>query len=491
MAGFETYPGLRAKMGEKDKELVYYMIKMRARDLVGKVVTAKEIEKNSNPVVDEMVQRSIRGNRSMGAIADYLSSAHNNGERFMGSFVIATFGGNPSWEPIALDSNSQLNVMLEKTGSLEDFGVLVLDGTQDYFVLDGQHRLTSLRYLFGQLPEMSDKKKPPQIPPGLQDDELSILLISGEGVKTEKDFRKRLRRIFTVINRHAKSTTPVENISMDEDDIAAVHTRRLLHTIPLFKWSGDPEDTPVVDTQKMQLRQADGHLTTIATIYDMNKIFLKALYGVSDDFFKFSPGDEVIDEYFKDIETIWHGLIDSIKEWSTEHPGKMKNHTPPEDREEDGTMDHLLFWPVGQKGVAHYLYGIIRENQKNGKSFTKKVVTDALKDFEKIDWDLFSGPWYGYTLRQKTKGMDKNMKVGKAAKGETELTWTIHNQGAAETNVADMISFLHGQFATDKKLTEVFRDEWENKLVLWKANPDDIEKKWKQALATRKKIAQI
>ena len=95
MAGFETYPGLRAKMGEKDKELVYYMIKMRARDLVGKVVTAKEIEKNSNPVVDEMVQRSIRGNRSMGAIADYLSSAHNNGERFMGSFVIATFGGNP------------------------------------------------------------------------------------------------------------------------------------------------------------------------------------------------------------------------------------------------------------------------------------------------------------------------------------------------------------------------------------------------------------
>ena len=32
-------------MGEKGKELVYYIIKMRARDLVGKVVTAKEIEK--------------------------------------------------------------------------------------------------------------------------------------------------------------------------------------------------------------------------------------------------------------------------------------------------------------------------------------------------------------------------------------------------------------------------------------------------------------
>ena len=79
------------------------------------------------------------------------------------------------------------------------------------------------------------------------------------------------------------------------------------------------------------------------------------------------------------------------------------------------------------------------------------------------------------------------MKVGKAGKGETELSWTIHNQGAAETNVADMISFLHGQFATDKKLTEVFRDEWENKLVLWKANPDDIEKNGSRLLLLEKK----
>ena len=154
------------------------------------------------------------------------------------SFVIATFGGNPSWEPISLDADNQLNVMLGKSGLLEDFGVLILDGSQDYFVLDGQHRLTSLRYLFGQLPEMSDKKKPPQIPPGLQDDELSILLISGEGVKSEQEFRKRLRRIFTVINRHAKPTTKVENISMDEDDIAAVHTRRLY---TLFRYSNGVE----------------------------------------------------------------------------------------------------------------------------------------------------------------------------------------------------------------------------------------------------------
>ena len=74
----------------------------------------------------------------------------------------------------------------------------------------------------------------------------------------ETAFRKRLRRIFTVLNRHAKQTTLVENISMDEDDIAAIHTRRLLNEIELFQWSGNKEDTPVVDTEKAQMKEGTG-----------------------------------------------------------------------------------------------------------------------------------------------------------------------------------------------------------------------------------------
>ena len=39
---------------------------------------------------------------------------HNNGERFMGSFVIATW--RSFMEPISLDADNQLNVMLGKSG---------------------------------------------------------------------------------------------------------------------------------------------------------------------------------------------------------------------------------------------------------------------------------------------------------------------------------------------------------------------------------------
>ena len=66
---------------------------------------------------------------------------------------------------------------------------------------------------------------------------------------------------------------------MDEDDIAAIHTRRLLNEIELFQWSGNKEDTPVVDIEKAQLKEGTGHLTTIATIYEINKIFIKSIYG--------------------------------------------------------------------------------------------------------------------------------------------------------------------------------------------------------------------
>jgi hypothetical protein len=71
---------------------------------------------------------------------------------------------------------------------------------------------------------------------------------------------------------------------MDEDDIAAVHTRRLLNEIPLFQWSGNKEDTPVVDIEKAQMKEGTSYLTTIATIYEINKILIKAIYDETDSF---------------------------------------------------------------------------------------------------------------------------------------------------------------------------------------------------------------
>ena len=235
----DMYPGIKAVMGEEDSQIVYYMIKMQAKDLAMKMVTSTEVDREQSKLVDKMVQRAIRANRATGEIARYLATSHENGERFMGSFVVATFGGSPRWIEVPLDKKAPEYQFF--ASDIGDFGLLKFDGDQQYFVLDGQHRLTGLRYLFGQDPELAKTKMPIKPPPALANDELSVLVISDEDPtqKTkgldENAFRKRLRRIFTVLNRHAKQTTLVENISMDEDDSAAVHTRRLLNEIPFFQ----------------------------------------------------------------------------------------------------------------------------------------------------------------------------------------------------------------------------------------------------------------
>ena len=407
----DLYPGIKAVMGEEDSQIVYYMVKMKAKDLSMKMVTSKEVDKDQSKLVDKMVQRAIRANRATGAIAQYLSNAHENGERFMGSFVVATFGGSPKWIEVPLDKTAPEYEFFKS--DIGDFGLLKFDGEQQYFVLDGQHRLTGLRHIFGQDPELAKGKRPIKPPPNLHNDELSVLVISDEDPTQQKkgidedSFRKRLRRIFTVLNRHAKQTTLVENISMDEDDIAAIHTRRLLNEIELFQWSGNKEDTPVVDIEKAQLKEGTGHLTTIATIYEINKIFIKSIYGVSETFFEFSPGEKIVDEYFETILEIWNLMIKTIDGWSDAERGKMRNHTPPEERGKDGSMDHLLFWPVGQIGLAHYISGLIEKGIKEEDEYSIKHVKKALKDINKIDWDLFSGPWFGYTFIKFQKATNK------------------------------------------------------------------------------------
>ena len=207
--------------------------------------------------------------------------------------------------------------------------------------------------------------------------------------------------------------------------------------------------------------------------------------ATGEDFFKFAPSPEVVDSHYETIKSIWEGLEESIKEWTSADRGKMKNHTEPENREGDGSMDHLLFWPVGQKGLARFLASKLNDEAGKKNEITKALTKKHLKNISKIDWDMFSGPWYGYVLRQRPKNINK---IGRVKQEEIELTWSIHNQAAAETNVADMIDFLHGGFASDTKMTKIFRDQWENQLVLWKPKQETIDKKWDEAIKTRKSI---
>ena len=159
----------------------------------------------------------------------------------------------------------------------------------------------------------------------------------------------------------------------------------------------------------------------------------------------------------------------------------MKRHIPIDERKKNsGEMDHLLFWPVGQKGLARFLAKKINEQKR---PITKQAVKNTLKHINKIGWDMFTGPWYGYVLRQRPKKLK-----GRESLDDIELVFNIHNQAAAETNIQDMLHFLHGDFFLEEKMAENYFEEWDQSLVLWQPKQEDIEKRWKETLKTRDTI---
>ena len=50
--------------------------------------------------------------------------------------------------------------------------------------------------------------------------------------------KERTRRLFTNINRNAKTTTSAENIALDEDDAISILTRRFLTEHPFLSQDG-------------------------------------------------------------------------------------------------------------------------------------------------------------------------------------------------------------------------------------------------------------
>ena len=79
------------------------------------------------------------------------------------------------------------------------------------------------------------------------------------------------------------------------------------------------------------------------------------------------------------------------------------------------------------------------------------------------------------SLETKTK---KTLR-GREKLDKVELTFAIHNQGAAEHNIADMLAFLHGDLFLEKKLEDNYKEEWDQSLILWQLQKEQIEKMWK------------
>ena len=202
-------PALRSKMGD----WWYYSSVMRMSDIAERVSIAKEIHQSRS--LRDLLQRQLTDRA--GEIADYLI---RQDQRFFNSLVVGTYGGDPKWHEVSMSrgpSAPDCHFPTELQGIL---GLLVLDGNERLFALDGQHRVAGIRRALERNPALGRE-------------EVSVILVAG----VTQDRRdedpagfERTRRLFTTLNRYAKPVSKMDTIALDEDDSVAIVTRNLVET---------------------------------------------------------------------------------------------------------------------------------------------------------------------------------------------------------------------------------------------------------------------
>ena len=396
MANKTFIPAFEAKVGD----WTYYICVMKYAEVRRSVQFAHELGGNRD--LSTLIQRGI-GKRTEGIIKYLLGSEH----RFLGSLVIAAWGGSPDYVRLSMD---------DPEGMLKDldqgFGVLTLDGTHQFFALDGQHRLKAIRDTLNQRPDL-----------GAED--ICVLLVPHYDTEIG---RVRTRRLFTNINRNAKTTTTAENIALDVDDGYAVLTRRFLTDHYLLKRPGMVKVFTKPPTEEGEFSLAGSSIpktearawTTITVLYEL----LKNLgFDLDRDMNDLSsrPSDDVLDTSYDTLSKRMEDILDACGGLKSklEAGESMRELRSPKAEEGHG---HPLMRPVVQKAVTNSIAHLV--------SMKKIDWPGALECLRILEWRIDRAPWLAVFNPKNTQMI--------TAKENTELLVELLNVHTAPQSKAEV-----------------------------------------------------
>lgn len=367
-------PGLRGNIGDWE----FYSSVMRVKDCVdsNRVITVPESKELYTENINQILQREIDASR-IKKIKDYLLQ---NKERFFNSLILAIHKGNPQWADIDFERHYKIDNKIIKDDEISfienKVGILTLSGNEEIFVLDGQHRLLGLRKAYSENPEIGQ-------------DEVSVIFIVHRDNKKEKT-----RRLFTVLNRYSVAIKPAEKVILEEDDAAAILTRRLVEKHPIFKL-----DNAVSDSKQLALSSNDKkNFTTLVCLYEINKILIdyKRLY--SKKVIIRPSGEELDKMYNTDVVNYWDNFFKTFPDVVKFIKGQKVSNDFIRNNENGGS---LLLRPEGQILIATVY---IDYKQKGQESKFKRNITH-------VDFNLSSQNWmYVFWKGNKMEGKYKRLK---------------------------------------------------------------------------------
>ena len=472
----QLYPALKAYMGD----WTYYIVKMRMREVAAEVKFGSQV--HNDFTLDEAIQRTIKESRVKKEIVTYLTGRK---DRFFASLVVAAIGGSPKFYPVSVSDDPQFEIFADEESIEQSFGVLRFSGDQNYYALDGQHRLKAIKTLL-QPEDESERIEPPA---GFENEEVSVLMVIRPPKSTEADWLSSYRRLFSSLNRYAKPTDNDTNIIMDEDDVFAILTRSLIANHDFFKAPGRHIESLRVQTKGRPLKEGTSHFTSLQQLYDLNENLLTTHFRVnlgwgpgaeaertSDvrHFKRFKPSDEYIEDLFEELLLYWDALIEVIPDLRR-NPSESRNHQA--DGSDGEAADNVLFWPIGQGVMVSVARALLDRGLDDPSAPELEQAAIALGPLGKIDWRLHQLPWRGLLLVSTYDGRANSRR------------WAMRNEGRKQaTDTAKRIlRWLTGLYQANEQEESELRNEWEAQLLL---PPDEsVEGLWGKVRALRDDVS--
>jgi DNA sulfur modification protein DndB len=346
-----TIPALRAHMGT----WVYYVTTMTLQDIKDRIKKTEEIHKSEK--LREMIQRALTSRSK--EITEYLLKQP---QRFFNAIVVGIYGGDPEWYPINISDSPKPDVPNLTERIKRSVGLLKLNGKEKIFAIDGQHRVQAIKDAIDEYKELGKE-------------ELCVIFV---GHKTTEAGREQTRRLFTTLNKHAKAVLPGDIVALDEDDVFAVVTRKLVEDYtPLSGGRVFFSKTPPIPPKEKKC------ITTILTLFKLTEEISAPQEKTEYRRLKnIRPPDDKIDEIYRQQYDFWNALrryIPAIKEVTDSDP---KDELAAKYRTADGGL--VLFRPAGQRAFAQAVRVMMNRGTKLGT---------AIKTLSKKKHELNTKPW--------------------------------------------------------------------------------------------------
>lgn len=355
-------PAIKGRMGEMD----YYMISMKASELIQIVKTPKDLDVWDNSSIENRYQREIKLNRVKEQLAPYWAENKNH---FFGSIIVAPVSFNPDdlnnkFESIGkVATEDVLNLYKEAAINI---GFLTLPGELSFVPLDGQHRVKAIDIAInGKLTRKDGEEEivnSIKSNPDLGKEDISVLLVAVD--------TKKARSIFTHVNRYARKTSAGEHYITSDDDILAVISREI---------ANDVFTARLVQYKKSTLGTKDPYFTTLSTIYNCLSEMAKDTLNDKLDTAKL-PDNETQEILRKRAHHIWKKLVDGIEHYKIALADKSEDGDDNR-RELRGEGRSLLARPVAQECL-------FRAFLKLTGSPTNYSENDAIARLNTIPWDI-------------------------------------------------------------------------------------------------------